>query len=931
MRGHNAETLQGDLQCEFSPSDLNGIALASADAHVHVEQGQLRATLAATATGGTLESELTADLTQSVPDFTASGRVPFPLIAHLAQAKPVATSGFAQFRIAGRGTRLADLQATATVSAYGEVAEVALDTLQAELRVAEGLVFADTVMVRTAGGWLAASGRIAALDPASAKTSDLRVRGELTNGAAFARALGLDTLVVSGGRVHAHVTGPARALALDAEATWDALQANDVHANSGQLTAHAELDSSFRTSSARVRAETASARAGALDAAHLVALLTQDGGESRFEASTELMGAQRAKLAGRMTADAVECTQLEVGSATHRWALTGPAFVRRTGERYVFEAFEMRSDSGFARLQGVLDRRQDSDLSLELRNLPLAAWTPLLGRPELAGRIDANVRLSGPAATPRVTGTSTVAIRAPWGPVGLLRTQLGWAGPRVTVEGAFLPNGASPLSVSAVLPYALSISDTATFVRETAERYDVRVTARNVAMVSLAPLLDPQSFLPRSGTIDADAHFEGTPGAMTGSGHIDVRDADLAIPELGARYRDVQIRTLVERDGLRIVSARAVTGKGSVAAKGVIRLPRLERPEFDVTVIADQFRAANSRDLSALVSGDLRIAGEAAAPEITGTITLQNSSVYLSPPSCDSSEVELTPSDWRMLEDAFGLVRAGAGDPARQFYEAARFGVDVKLAGDVWVRQRTVPRLEVELRGAFRFEKAVHALPRLTGRIAPAPDRGYVEQFARRFTFTGGEIMLNGDLADHQLDLKTEFKVPSPISSSAPRVVVHLDVQGTPVATRLILSSEPAMEQSEIVSFIISGQTTRERNSKSTSRTNMATALPLQLGLSQITAPLEEFAREKVGLDVVEVRQDGLQGATLVAGRFLDPRLYVGFRQPVAGRDPNARGAAAAVRTRFELEYSAFEWLVLNLQGESSRVRSFLRVSHAYR
>jgi autotransporter translocation and assembly factor TamB len=163
-------------------------------------------------------------------------------------------------------------------------------------------------------------------------------------------------------------------------------------------------------------------------------------------------------------------------------------------------------------------------------------------------------------------------------------------------------------------------------------------------------------------------------------------------------------------------------------------------------------------------------------------------------------------------------------------------------------------------------------------------------------------------------------------------VVVHLDVQGTPMAIRLILSSEPAMEQSEIVSFIISGQTTRERNSSKTGgKGNMATALPLQMGLSQITAPLEEFARQKVGLDVVEVRQDGLQGATLVAGRFLDPRLYVGFRQPVAGRDPNARGTSSAVRTRIELEYSAYEWLVLNLQGESSRVRSFLRVSHAYR
>ncbi len=99
-------------------------------------------------------------------------------------------------------------------------------------------------------------------------------------------------------------------------------------------------------------------------------------------------------------------------------------------------------------------------------------------------------------------------------PVGLLRTQLGWVGPTLRLESAFVPSGAAPLSITADLPYALSLADSATFVRETDERYDVRLTARNLALATFAPLLDPHAFLPRAGVLDADAHFEGRPGAQ---------------------------------------------------------------------------------------------------------------------------------------------------------------------------------------------------------------------------------------------------------------------------------------------------------------------------------------------------------------------------------------------------------------------------------
>ncbi|MEQ1833662.1 MAG: translocation/assembly module TamB domain-containing protein, partial [Candidatus Eisenbacteria bacterium] len=352
----------------------------------------------------------------------------------------------------------------------------------------------------------------------------------------------------------------------------------------------------------------------------------------------------------------------------------------------------------------------------------------------------------------------------------------------------------------------------------------------------------------------------------------------------------------------------------------------------DLDVIAQDFRVMESRDLAAMASGKLHVAGSPSAPEVSGDVALHDTNVYLAPASGDTAEIELTARDWRMLEDTFGAVDDTAPDLAQRLYAAARFGVQVKLTGDCWVRQRTVPRLEVELRGAFRFDKAPGGQPVLHGRVAPAPDRGFVEQFARRFTFTGGDIQLNGPMAEHQLDIKTEYKASSSLSSSAARVVVHLDVQGTLERLRLLLSSEPAMEQSEIISYIISGQTARERTGAgSGSQRAMAAAIPLQLGIAQLAGPIEELARQKVGLDVVEVRQDGLQGATVVAGRFLDPRLYVGFRQPLAAPARNTRGPANdGTRTRFELEYSAFEWLVLNLQGETSRLRSFVRVSRAY-
>jgi autotransporter translocation and assembly factor TamB len=136
------------------------------------------------------------------------------------------------------------------------------------------------------------------------------------------------------------------------------------------------------------------------------------------------------------------------------------------------------------------------------------------------------------------------------------------------------------------------------------------------------------------------------------------------------------------------------------------------------------------------------------------------------------------------------------------------------------------------------------------------------------------------------------------------------------------------MSEVEIVSYIATGHSAADKSSSSSS--DQSASLAKDIGLSQVTGFAEEAAQEAIGLDVLQVRFDALQGATLVAGRYIDPQLYVGFRQPLQYKDTSSPTSSVNSATSVEVEYAIYRWLVLNLQGETSKVRSFIRARHAY-
>src|SRR5262249_10924437 len=148
------------------------------------------------------------------------------------------------------------------------------------------------------------------------------------------------------------------------------------------------------------------------------------------------------------------------------------------------------------------------------------------------------------------------------------------------------------------------------------------------------------------------------------------------------------------------------------------------------------------------------------------------------------------------------------------------------------------------------------------------------------FDITGGEVLLNGPMKDHRVDISAQYKPPSSSESDESETTIQLDVEGNIDKMKLTLSSDPPMSEVEIINYIATGHSAADK-SKPPSSAEQASSLAKDIGLSQVTGFAEQAAQEAIGLDVLQVRFDALQGATLVAGRYLDTQLYVGFRQPL--------------------------------------------------
>ncbi|MCJ7630621.1 MAG: translocation/assembly module TamB, partial [Longimicrobiales bacterium] len=512
------------------------------------------------------------------------------------------------------------------------------------------------------------------------------------------------------------------------------------------------------------------------------------------------------------------------------------------------------------------------DLTVELERFRIGTVSDLLGIPALRGEISGSLALSGSADAPELEARAQGVLNPENVQASELELTASYRERSLSFEARMGMGTRQWLRANGSLPVVFSLSDTTWGFLES-EPMTAQAQVDSLSLAWLGLFVSPEVVRNLEGVANGSLRLEGSPGDPALEGELALARVGVGLPSLGLRYGRGRGRMRFQGDRILLDTLLVHSGDGVLSGSGSVSFPSLSEPEYDLRVRARNFRAVSTSGMMAVISGDLQVSGNAMSPSVTGDLEVLESDLYLgdltSNPDLDT--VALSEEDYRELARVFGYRRPGPTERPSDVLMNSSLDLRVDLRRDSWVRQRTNPDLSVQFSGNLSVQKASGDPIRLVGEVSAIPERSYVEQFGRRFSLTRGDLVFQGAPSATQVDLRGEYEVPSRDNPQSPEVVIALDITGTPGDLRLELSSTPSLEASDMVSYLAVGRPADQ--SLSGGGGGSLTGTGGALALNRLSGAVEAYAREQVGLDVVEITTDGLEGVTLLAGRYVSPGL----------------------------------------------------------
>lgn len=340
------------------------------------------------------------------------------------------------------------------------------------------------------------------------------------------------------------------------------------------------------------------------------------------------------------------------------------------------------------------------------------------------------------------------------------------------------------------------------------------------------------------------------------------------VPLLGVQLRDGSVDAGLQPDGAFNAQGTISSGDGALKLGG-----GRDQRGLALQFTGTRFLAANVPGARVTIAPDLALTGKVGALALAGTVKIESAEVNLEKLSIartykPSGDVVIVDREVKMKDDSLGLatdVRIVFGDQVK----LAGYGLDATVGGELRV---------VETRDQPG---------RATGEIRLA---GTYEAFGRKLTIERGRLQFAGTaLDDPQLDILAFRKIDE--------VTAKLRVTGTAQNPKLDVFTEPAMSQTDAMSYLLTG--------KSASDLHGNEGNDVQSAAQSLGGVLGNRLAKKLGgkvgfVDQVGVEQNNdLGGSAFTVGKYLSPKLFVSYG--VGLFEP---GSAITVRYQFSERWS---------------------------
>jgi translocation and assembly module TamB len=391
-----------------------------------------------------------------------------------------------------------------------------------------------------------------------------------------------------------------------------------------------------------------------------------------------------------------------------------------------------------------------------------------------------------------------------------------------------------------------------------------------------APLLGPE--LRVRGRLRLALHGRGSLGHPQFTGRVDGSALDLAWLTQGLNLRDGVLAAHFDGDSLELDRCTLHGGPGTLQLSGAAQL-RDGVVGAQLSAHAERLQVLDSPDRQLVLDGDARAVVADRLLTISGALRAVRADFTL-----------LRRPGATLSDDVVVLGRKPPAPPPAPAPAAlpTRVHVDGRLDfGDAFHVHGS--GIDAMLTGSLHVHADDGGIVRANGTVNV--ERGVYTAYGQNLSITSGRVNFNGPLDDPGLNIDaTRPGLP-------PGVVVGVHLGGTALHPQATLSSDPAMPDTDMLSWLTLGMPLAQAGTSDIGV--LQTAAAALLGSSD-SVPLQTRLAHAVGLDSIGVDNTtnaaGAQESLVTVSKRLSSKLKVGFSRGIDG-------AASIFSAQYELAH----------------------------
>jgi translocation and assembly module TamB len=358
------------------------------------------------------------------------------------------------------------------------------------------------------------------------------------------------------------------------------------------------------------------------------------------------------------------------------------------------------------------------------------------------------------------------------------------------------------------------------------------------------------------GRVEAHYTIGGTTAAPQLAGKLSLKEFATEVPEAGLKLHDGEINVRAADAEHFALDGTLKSGDGTLTVSGSGGIG--PTAPASATIKGENFLAADIPAARVVISPDIRIERSEKNIHVGGSVTIPKANVDLGKlPGGGSSKA----SPDVVVVDA---EKPAPGNPLPVVVAVTvKLGDDVKLAG-------------FGLDGSIGGQLAVDQRP---GRTATGTGTlnvgGTYKAYGQDLKIESGRLLFTGTSLDNPgLDIRAVRTIAGPSGADLGDVIkAGLQVRGTALVPVLTVFSEPAMEQSEALSYLITG---KPLSGLKSGEGDMLGSAARALG-SATGDLLAKGIGARTGLDAGVSDSTALGGAAFTVGKYLSPKLYLSY------------------------------------------------------